>query len=101
MRPRAIPLALTKISCIDGLPFFLTHGALRGAPHAPTGHTRSAAIKISHKMKHKGNKTNHCEISLSQNEDNTLQREDQAKACKNVRQKWVNKIPNVATYFGI
>ena len=28
-RPRAIPLALTKISRIDGLPFFLTHGALR------------------------------------------------------------------------
>ena len=27
--PRAIPLALTKISRIDGLPFFLTHGALR------------------------------------------------------------------------
>ena len=27
-RPRAIPLALTKISRIDGLPFFLTHGAL-------------------------------------------------------------------------
>ena len=28
MRPRAIPLALTKISRIDRLPFFLTHGAL-------------------------------------------------------------------------
>ena len=28
-RPRAIPLALTKISRIDRLPFFLTHGALR------------------------------------------------------------------------
>ena len=28
-RPRAIPLALTKISGIDRLPFFLTHGALR------------------------------------------------------------------------
>ena len=28
-RPRAIPLDLTKISRIDGLPFFLTHGALR------------------------------------------------------------------------
>ena len=28
-RPRAISLALTKISRIDGLPFFLTHGALR------------------------------------------------------------------------
>ena len=27
--PRAIPLALTKISRIDRLPFFLTHGALR------------------------------------------------------------------------
>ena len=35
-RPRAIPLPLTKIFHIDGLPFFLTHGALlacaRGAP---------------------------------------------------------------------
>ena len=33
-RPGAIPLALTKIFRIDGLPFFLTHGALRarGAP---------------------------------------------------------------------
>ena len=33
-RPRAIPLALAKISGIDRLPFFLTHGALRarGAP---------------------------------------------------------------------
>ena len=33
-RPRAIPLALTKISPIDRLPFFLTHGALsaRGTP---------------------------------------------------------------------
>ena len=31
-RPRAIPLALTKISRIDRLPFFLTHGALRAAP---------------------------------------------------------------------
>ena len=32
--PRAILLALTKISRIDGLPFFLTHGVLRtrGAP---------------------------------------------------------------------
>ena len=28
-RPRAIPLALPKISRIDRLPFFLTHGALR------------------------------------------------------------------------
>ena len=28
-RPRAIPLALTKISRIDRLAFFLTHGALR------------------------------------------------------------------------
>ena len=28
-RPRAIPLVLTKISRIDRLPFFLTHGALR------------------------------------------------------------------------
>ena len=28
-RPRAIPLALTKISRIDRLPFFLTHGDLR------------------------------------------------------------------------
>ena len=28
-RPRAIPLALTKVSRIDRLPFFLTHGALR------------------------------------------------------------------------
>ena len=28
-RPRAIPLALTKISRIDRLPCFLTHGALR------------------------------------------------------------------------
>ena len=28
-RPRAIPLALTKISRIDRLPFFLIHGALR------------------------------------------------------------------------
>ena len=28
-RPRTIPLALTKISRIDMLPFFLTHGALR------------------------------------------------------------------------
>ena len=28
-RPRAIPLALTKISRIDRLPFFLTYGALR------------------------------------------------------------------------
>ena len=28
-RPRAILLALTKISRIDRLPFFLTHGALR------------------------------------------------------------------------
>ena len=28
-RPRAIPLALTKISRIDGLPNFLTHGAPR------------------------------------------------------------------------
>ena len=28
-RQRAIPLAVTKISRIDGLPFFLTHGALR------------------------------------------------------------------------
>ena len=28
-RPRAIPLALAKISRIDRLPFFLTHGALR------------------------------------------------------------------------
>ena len=27
--PRAIPLALTKISCTDGLPNFLTHGAPR------------------------------------------------------------------------
>ena len=27
-RPRAIPLALTTISRIDRLPFFLTHGAL-------------------------------------------------------------------------
>ena len=27
--PRAIPLTLTKISRIDRLPFFLTHGALR------------------------------------------------------------------------
>ena len=36
-RPRAIPLALTKISRIDRLPFFLTHGALRptGARGAP------------------------------------------------------------------
>ena len=38
-RPRAIPLALTKISGIDRLPFFLTHGALRarrtGARGAP------------------------------------------------------------------
>ena len=34
-RPRAIPLALTKISRIDRLPFFLTHGVLR---------TRSATI---------------------------------------------------------
>ena len=34
-RPRAIPLALTKISRIDRLPFFLTHRALRA---------RSAAI---------------------------------------------------------
>ena len=31
-RPRAIPLALTKISRIDRLPFFLTHGALLSAP---------------------------------------------------------------------
>ena len=33
-RPRAIPLALTEISRIDRLPFFLTYGALRarGAP---------------------------------------------------------------------
>ena len=37
-RPRAIPLALTKISRIDRLPFFLTHGAL------PIGCARSAAI---------------------------------------------------------
>ena len=31
-RPRAIPLALTKIFRIDRLPFFLTHGALRARP---------------------------------------------------------------------
>ena len=30
-RPRAILLAFIKISRIDRLPFFLTHGALRGA----------------------------------------------------------------------
>ena len=30
-RPRDSPLALTKISPIDRLPFFLTHGALRAS----------------------------------------------------------------------
>ena len=36
-RPRAIPLALTKISRIDRLPFFLTHGALRARPTGASG----------------------------------------------------------------
>ena len=36
-RPRAIPLALTKISRIDRLPFFLTHGALRARPTGARG----------------------------------------------------------------
>ena len=36
-RPRGIPLALTKISRIDRLPFFLTHGALRPGPMGARG----------------------------------------------------------------
>ena len=45
-RPRANPLSLTKISRIDRLPFFLTHGALRRAPY---GRAWSAAITFNYK----------------------------------------------------